>query len=192
MKLVITGILIFLSHNSFAKEITWQEEQPIWEQKAQQMSTPLLVLEWTQQVTSAVVICGASEATVVAAFAADTIPGVNSVSEMVANIVDDKYNSYNSGHALSDTAHGVFAGAGAIVQDSVEFVFLFLSGETDQAWYNIKNSYASSQAIEAKMNQDSAMCPRTSHIELILRKELFGRYWGTEAATSQKEIQLQN
>lgn len=187
MKILVLFFALFgFSMNASAQEVpAWQTELNEWTAAAEQMNTPLLTLNWSQQFTAAVVICGVSETTIAASVAADTLPVANLLSEIIANTVDEDYQSLSNDRQLADAAEGLFAGAGALARDTVQYVFLTFTGETDKAWSHVKKSYESSVVIAQKMRQDAALCPRVSRIELMLRKELFGRLWGQEGVETQ-------
>lgn len=186
--LVSLAMFGFVSISNAQELEAWEVELATWTKDAPEMNSGLLTLYWAQHLTSAVVICGVSEATVIAAVAADTVPVGNLLSEILANTVDEDYQSLSNNTPMGDAAQGALGGAGALVIDTVQYLFLALSGDTDQAWNDVSGAYESSRAVAEKMRQDSALCTRASRVELLIRKELFGRLWGQESVELQKPL----
>ncbi len=186
--MISLAMFSFVSISKAQEQEAWEVELANWTKEAPQMNSGLLTLYWAQHLTSAVVICGVSEATVIAAVAADTLPVGNLLSEILANTVDEDYQSLSNDRKVGDAAQGAFGGAGAIVIDTVQYLFLALTGDTDQAWNDVDGAYESSRAVAQKMRQDSALCTRASRVELLIRKELFGRLWGQDSVEMQKPL----
>lgn len=191
-KLFVLFTFVFgISQIALAQEQnSWEAEIKQWEADVVNMSNTKLTLQWTKAVTAAVVTCGASQVVIMSALAADTFPVTNILSEVLANATDEEYQSLESDRStIGQTAEGFFGGAGAIVRDSVQYVLLVLTGETENAWQNVSDSYESTRVIAEKMNQDQALCTRTSRIEFVIRGELFSRIWGEESLKTQTPIE---
>jgi hypothetical protein len=189
--LMLIGLVLGFSQLAVAQEEkAWEVEIQQWKTDVVNMSNAKLALEWSKSVTAAVVTCGASQVVIMSALAADTFPVTNILSEVLANATDEEYQSLASDRSkVGQTAEGIFGGAGAIVRDSVQYVLLMLTGETENAWQNVKDSYESTRVIAEKMNQDQALCTRNSRIEFIIRGELFARIWGEESLKMQTPIE---
>jgi hypothetical protein len=157
---------------------SWKIEKQRWEQSVPNMSQLELVVKWTQNFTGTLVACGASSAVAGSALVADTVPVGNILTEILANFADEDYVSLSSEGYIGDSLSGIFAGGGALVRDGVQFVLLAMTGDTDQAWKNVKKSYQSSIVISEKLFQDYSLCNRLATVELILRKEIISRARG--------------
>lgn len=178
----------FISISNAQELEAWEAEVAYWTKEAPQMNSGLLSLHWAQHLTATVVLCGVSETTVIAAVAADTLPVGNLLAEILANTVDEDYQSLSNNRQVGDAAQGALGGVGALVIDTVQYLFLALSGDTDQAWNDVSGAYESSRVVAEKMRQDEALCPRASRIEILIRKELFGRLWGQDSVEMQKPL----
>jgi|GEM_PF-2656385 hypothetical protein len=161
----------------------WKIEKQQWEEAVPKMSQLELVVKWTQNFTATVVACSASSAVAGTALVADTVPVGNILTEILANFADEDYQSLSSSGYIGDSLEGLFAGGGALVRDSVQFVLLAMSGDTDQAWSHVKKSYESSVVLSNKLFQDYSLCNRLATVELILRKEIISRARGDQAVS---------
>jgi hypothetical protein len=188
---MLIGFVLGISQLSQAQEEkAWEAEIKQWETDVVNMSNTKLTIQWTKSVAAAVATCGASQVVIMSALAADTFPVTNIISEVLANATDEDYQSLDADRSkVGQTAEGLFGGAGAIVRDTVQYVLLLLTGETENAWQNVKDSYESTRVVAEKMTQDEALCTRTSRIEFIIRGELFSRIWGEESLETQTPIE---
>lgn len=152
-----------------------------WEEKVANMSALELSVTWTQQLAAKIMACGAGNTIVGVSIVADTVPVTNILSEIAANMADENYQSLSSEDWLGqfgDIFKGTFAGAGALIKDSAQFVILVLAGEEEKAWQSVEKAYSSSITLAQKFDQEGSLCSRVRRAEAIVRNELMLRWGG--------------
>lgn len=181
MKSVMAAVLfVGISSSAFAQE-DWQVEQQEWQAQVETMSTLGLSVTLAKQLAAKILVCGASNTIVGVSIVADTVPVANILSEIAANMADEDYESLVAEEwsgTVEELFEGTFAGAGALVQDSAQFLVLVLAGEEERAWQNVAASYKSSVILAEKFAEDKSLCSRVSRWEATTRGELAKRWAG--------------
>ena len=118
--------------------------------------------------------CSGSTATVVIAFVSDTIPMTSPIAEWVGNKANSKYESYQafwSWETLANTGRGATGGAVIAGYESFEWIFLWLKGDTSQAYTELAKNYASSFATAEALFAHEGACYMNIARSAVVRAE---------------------
>lgn len=166
-KMLVVLALLGASISSFAKtqknDLKWVNELKLYNYELQSASRERLTWNLAVESVKMAATCGSDVMLIGASFLADTFPVVGAVSEAIANILDGKYetadyDSLVSWAAAKQGVRGTAGGGMTAVVESLEYVMLYLTGDTSQAYEATSKVYESSLATLNKLLSNNAPC----------------------------------
>lgn len=136
---------------------------------------------WTRHlyhVSMAGLTCSASAAMTGASFIAETFPVGNVLSEVLANFTDPSYQTYEalvSWDTLLHSGRGALGGGVVGMAETLEFLTLWLGGNTDEAFSNTKENYKSTLAIAETVFASQGQCMMQMAKEMLVMAEMSRR-----------------
>lgn len=159
----ITLLALGLFSFSVQAEEKWETELETYGQQIQDYGNLRLYANTLGYSSLLVGTCSASALIVAATAIADTYPILNIVSESVANLTNDEYETLDaeaflSLETLADTGRGAVGGGVVALAESFEYVFLWLSGREDQSYSGLKEVYKSTVMVSESLFSQQGKC----------------------------------
>lgn len=162
-----------------AEEPKWKAQLENYKADMQSVSTSALYVYNGVHSLKAMGTCSANVAIAASAFIGDTLPlGALVISEPIANGADPNYESYQqfwSWENLGNLFKGLGGGVTVAGYDAVNWIFLWLGGNEDQAFEALKNTYASSWAATEKLFAEQGQCMMSVAKVALIRMEMRNR-----------------
>lgn len=173
-KFLLLASLVFAAGAQAATD-DWKTQLEDYKQYVQTLNNGELVVRTAFYSVKSIATCGASAAMTAAAFIADTAPITGAVSELIANNASPDYKSWeeilsvdNLGSIARTTAGGGVVG----VAEALEFVNLWLGGNEELAFNQLKKTYASTIATAEALFAEQSQCLMSYSKVLLLRVEM--------------------
>jgi len=173
-KFLLLASLVFAT-GAQAATVDWKIQLEDYKQYLQTLDNKQLVVRTAFYSVKAIATCGASAAMTAAAFVADTAPITGVVSEIIANNANPEYQTWEkilSVDSLASAARTTAGGGVVGVAEALEFVNLWLGGNEDLAFGQLKKTYASTFATAEALFADQSQCLMSYSKVLLTRVEM--------------------
>lgn len=183
-RLLLIASVLFAS-GAQAAQVDWKTQLEDYKQHISTLNNNQLVLRTAYYSVMAAGTCAASAAMTASAFIADSAPITGVVAEIIANNADPSYQTWDkilTVETLANTTRGALGGGVVGVAEALEFVNLWLGGNTDQAFGQLKKAYSSSFATMDALFADKGQCLMNFSKVLLTRREMQKRGEGSVPA----------
>lgn len=171
MKRVFILLASIFAISAHAATDDWATQLENYRQQVQSYSNSQLYGDQLLNMTGAVVGCAGSVAVTAASFVADTLPVTGPAAEYIASKTNENYQSYEtliSWETLVNAGRTVGGGATLATYESFEFIFYWLSGDTEKSFAQLKEMYASSYAtLDALFSKESACVMNIARVAVV-------------------------
>lgn len=157
--------------SAYAVQPDWTEKMRAYRTEIQTWDNGKLFLSQFGNYGRAAVGCTGSLGVTAIAFVSDTIPLTAPVAEWVGNKSNAKYQSYQwfwSWETLANVGRGTAGGALLGGYESMEWVMMWLRGDTEGSFAQLKQAYASSFAtLDALFAKESACVSNIVRVAIV-------------------------
>ncbi len=173
-KFLIIASMVFAS-GAQAAQVDWKTQLEDYKTHIQTLNNGQLVLRTAFYSGMSIATCTLAAGMTAAAFVSDTAPITNVLAEVIANNANPDYQTFEkiwSVETLANTARGTVGGGVVGVAEALEFVNLWLGGNTDLAFGQLKKAYASTYATAEALFADQGQCLMSYSKVLLTRIEM--------------------
>lgn len=158
MKKIILAIAL-ASSSAFAAD--WKNELNQYAADTQNYSYTRLYADATVLTGLIPIICGPAAGITAAAAITDSLPAGNILAEILANMANTEYQTYQSFWAWDswvNAGRGAVGGAGIFAAETIEAVTLWLAGQEDQAYQGTLKNYESTVKTAEALFSENSRC----------------------------------
>jgi hypothetical protein len=173
-KFLLIASLIFAS-GANAAQTDWKSELEQYKQHIETLNNGELWVRTAFYSGLSITTCTLAAGVTAATFVSDTIPLTNALSEIIANNANPDYQTYEkimSVETLANAGRGAAGGAVIGVFETLEFINLWLGGNEELAFNQLKKNYASTIATANALFADQGKCLMSYSKVLLTRVEM--------------------
>ena len=160
-----------------AGQVDWQS---VVEQHKQKMTTVSTAGLWGREVyytAASAAVCSVDVVATAGAFAVDTTPLLNGASQIVGTYpnLDEILANLFTWNAITNATRGTVGGAVVGVSDTLQFIYLWLGGDTAGSIEELAKTYVSTITVANKLFAEQGQCMMNLAKLIVVNTELINR-----------------